>query len=79
MRWLTETLKEKDERMAKWKPWFAWHPVRIDKELVWFEWIYRRTKAYRGGMGDTIYETEYTDTMTMLKKQKMEEQWDGLE
>ena len=25
-----------------WKPWFAWRPVTIHGERVWFETVYRR-------------------------------------
>jgi hypothetical protein len=21
--------------------WFAWHPVRINRDLVWWEWVFR--------------------------------------
>jgi hypothetical protein len=34
VRW---TVKEVDP----WRPWFAWHPVRIDKQWVWLERIER--------------------------------------
>jgi hypothetical protein len=30
-------------------------------------------------MGDTLYEPEYGDTMSILKKQKYEREYDGLE
>lgn len=79
MRWKTETFNEKRERLKKWRPWFAWRPVVIDSDRVWLEWIYRRTKVYSGGIGDTIYETEYADAMSILKKQKYEAEYDGLE
>lgn len=29
-----------------WRPWFAWHPVKIDQfkdQMVWLEWIERRS------------------------------------
>ena len=79
MRWRTETYKERKERLEQWRPWFAWLPVVIDGERVWLEWVYRRTKIYHGGMGDTLYETEYADSMSILKKQKFDREYDGLE
>lgn len=26
----------------KWHRWFAWHPVRIGRDVVWLEWTLRR-------------------------------------
>jgi hypothetical protein len=77
MRWKTETFREKCQRLEKWRPWFAWRPVVIDGQRVWLEWIYRRTRVYSGI--DVLYETEYADTMSILKKQKYEAEYDGLE
>lgn len=79
MRWKAETLKEKADRLRNWRPWFAWYPVNIGTERVWLEHIFRRTKVYYGGMGDVLYETEYADAMSMLKKEKVEQDYDGLE
>lgn len=79
MRWKAETFQEKKTRLGTWRKWFAWHPVVVDGERVWLEWIYRRTRIYNGGMGDTLYETEYADTMSILKKQKFDGEYDGLE
>lgn len=79
MRWKTETYNEKCKRLSTWRKWFAWRPVVIDGHRVWLEWVYKRTKIYYGGMGDTLYEPEYGDTMSILKKQKYEREYDGLE
>ena len=79
MRWATETREDKNRRLSKWRKWFAWYPVKIENERVWLEYVYRRTTVYYGGMGDCIYETEYADTMSMLKKKTSIEEWDGLE
>lgn len=79
MRWRSETFNEKRKRLETWRPWFAWRPVMIDNERVWLEWIYRRTKVHCGSFGDTLYETEYGDTMFILKKQKFDSEYDGLE
>lgn len=79
MRWKTETIQERDKRLKKWQRWFAWYPVRIDGQRVWLEYVYRRTTVYYGGMGDTLFETEYADLLTMLKKQDAEYNYDGLE
>jgi hypothetical protein len=79
MRWKTETQEERDYRLRQWKRWFAWRPVVIDGERVWLEYVYRRTKVYYGGMGDTLFETEYADLVSMLRKQQAEHTYDGLE
>jgi hypothetical protein len=31
-----------------WKPWFAWHPVEVDRCWVWLEWIERRLRTQWG-------------------------------
>lgn len=79
MRWRTETFNEKSKRLLTWRRWFAWRPVMIDNERVWLEWIYRRTKVYYGGLGDIIYEVEYADSMSILKKENKLNEYDGLE
>lgn len=77
MRWKTETMAEKNKRLETWKPWFCWYPVMIDDKKVWLEWIYRRTKVYHGI--DTFYETEYADTLSLLRKEQAMKEYDGLE
>ena len=77
MRWRTETWNEKCKRLGTWRKWFAWYPVMIDNEKVWLEWVYRRTKVYNGI--DTLYETEYTDVMSILRKEDQLKEYDGLE
>ena len=79
MRWATETREDRDRRLKQWRKWFAWYPVKIDNERVWLEYVYRRTTVYYGGMGDSVYETEYADAMSMLRKEKAEKEYDGLE
>lgn len=75
MRWKTETYAEQKKRLETWKLWFAWYPVMIENERVWFEWVYRRNKVYNG----SIANTEYADALSMLKKKKYDEDYDGLE
>ena len=31
-----------------WHRWFAWYPVRIDNERVWWEWVERRVDNCQG-------------------------------
>ncbi len=39
------TEDEKEDRNAKWRSWFAWHPVRIGyKDYRWLEVVWRRKK-----------------------------------
>ncbi len=78
MRWKAETFEEKRRRLETWRPWFAYKPVVIDGERVWFEWIYRRTKIHVGSLG-AFEEIEYADTMSILKKEKVMKDYDGLE
>jgi hypothetical protein len=75
MRWKTETYAEQKKRLEAWKPWFAWYPIMIDNERVWLEWVYRRNRVYNSSIADT----EYADALSILKKQKNEREYDGLE
>lgn len=44
MRWTTETRQEHEDRMAVWRSWFAWYPVRLmSDKCVWLEWVERRS------------------------------------
>jgi hypothetical protein len=29
MKWRLETFSEREQRLAVWRPWFAWYPVKI--------------------------------------------------
>lgn len=44
-----------------WRPWFAWHPVKIEDtgDTVWLEWVWRHVEVYSGGFGDFITEKRY--------------------
>ncbi len=40
----------------QWHPWFAWRPVRIDREVVWHESLERkRVDWYMPGDGGGSY------------------------
>lgn len=78
MRWGYEDFDAKIKRLSKWRPWFAWYPVKMGNEKVWLEKIYRRYKVY-SGPGEYVYEPQYTDTMGLLKYKKLESEYDGLE
>ena len=71
MRWQTETFNEKQKRLAQWRPWFAWRPIMIGNERVWLERVYRRYRMHYGPAGETYYEVEYADTMSILRKEQM--------
>jgi hypothetical protein len=38
----------------EWRRWFAWHPIRIGRERIWWEWVERRWHG--GGFGDGVFE-----------------------
>lgn len=61
MKWEFERNSDKESRLAKWRPWFAWYPVRItytkDKnnsydsdtnKWVWLETVERTTQMAHG-------------------------------
>ena len=41
MRFKKETADDKQKRLREWHNWFAWKPVRINREIVWLETIQR--------------------------------------
>jgi hypothetical protein len=53
----------------KWKPWFAWHPVRIKGKWYWLTQVYRRkTNTYVNY--DDWARYEYGDDFDLLKESK---------
>lgn len=61
MKWEFERNSDKESRLAEWRPWFAWYPVRIthtnDKnnsydsdtnKWVWLETVERTTQMSHG-------------------------------
>ena len=58
MRW---KLKPSPPRpnLREWHSWFAWFPVEINGEAVWWERVERKGTHYAGGMGDEWWEFEY--------------------
>lgn len=36
------SLSEYLKRFEEWRPWFAWHPIFVDGELVWLEAVERK-------------------------------------
>jgi hypothetical protein len=39
-----QPVKEWETKIKKWRRWFAWYPVRIGDDVVWFEMLKRRAK-----------------------------------
>jgi hypothetical protein len=31
---------------TEWNWWFAWHPVRANRTVMWLEWVQRKSKYY---------------------------------
>lgn len=88
MRWkalsYTQKTKIKAEKIQKWHEWFAWKPVFVGNEKVWFETVYRKAKnvstytddRFFGIFGPTVlklssnYSWEYSDIINMMKDKK---------
>ncbi len=51
MRWPLPT--EDPDGPIGFNAWWAWHPVRIGDEWVWWEWVERRT-AYDANLRDGL-------------------------
>ena len=32
----------KEKLRKRWHQWFAWYPVRIGRDIIWWEWTMRR-------------------------------------
>ena len=49
MRWLSVISRMADKRAVRdktvldWHPWFAWHPIRINRTAVWLETVERKS------------------------------------
>jgi hypothetical protein len=42
----------------EWRKWFAWYPVDVGDEVVWLEWLERKTTLY-GACGEFVAFHEY--------------------
>ncbi len=47
MRWKIKKTRKNQKKV--WREWFAWYPVVVNGEKVWFETIMRIDKFYYGG------------------------------
>ena len=61
MKFYKESTYRKSEKLRQWHVWFAWHPVRIDENIVWLEKVKRRKTG-------VIY--EYWDYYLLDDKEK---------
>lgn len=84
MRWKTRYSKKQEwqRKRYEWHEWFAWRPVVIKDEWVWFETIYRRyarTNRFAAEFGGQFETIEYSDAMDMLRREQIRKNYDGLE
>lgn len=82
MRWKTRYSRKEAwaKKRYEWHEWFAWRPVTIKDEWVWFEKIYRRYRSSRIGIEFGASDVaEYSDAMDMLKREQKIKFYDGLE
>ena len=42
MIWNSTSDKAKAKKRAEWSAWFAWHPIRVDEQMVWLERVERK-------------------------------------
>lgn len=75
----TNKTKEEIEREERtWKPWFAWHPVRISPtETVWLERVERRILGWRScldidGGSDSYALREYRRIQATQKTEEIQ-------
>lgn len=54
MRWSTDP---KPERQG-WHKWFVWFPIRINNQVIWLEYVYRKAVIRTSHYGDW-WEYEY--------------------
>lgn len=36
-----EIKNDNSENKESWYKWFAWHPVRVQNTIIWFEYVWR--------------------------------------
>jgi hypothetical protein len=61
-----ESWKQKLDRLAEWRQWFAWHPVVGCGFIAWLEWVERRGEpAYEFG-----WDWEYRECAPRSKERK---------
>lgn len=41
-----------------WRPWFAWYPVRLETEWVWWEYVERQALGWAGHRHRALKEHE---------------------
>ena len=60
---LTSEIKNKKilEKYSKWHPWFAWRPVKYEKQIVWLERIARQGLPFYEGWGSLRFTWVYKD------------------
>ena len=52
-----------------WKSWYAWRPIKLHGEWIWFEWVFRRCINTYVDMDDwTRY--EYGNIFDVIKDAK---------
>jgi len=49
---------ERIRRLEQWRPWFAWHPVRLSDtgDVVWWEPVERRQEFISGYDGTYVFD-----------------------
>ena len=49
-------LGKKEKPMWRWRPWFAWHPVKVDEIKTWVWWeSLERCRYYCNADGDCAW------------------------
>lgn len=62
------TVYRKIER-SPWKGWYAWRPIKLHGEWVWFDWVFRRKISPHVDMDRWSY-YEYGNIFDVIKGDK---------
>lgn len=56
-------------KKKQWNKWFAWHPVSIQEERVWLEWVERQgsVSSISGESGRVYWEYEYRNIIPKVE------------
>jgi hypothetical protein len=57
-----QRISEQDEKYREWQSWWAWHPIRIDNDILIFEKIYRKRRG-------RDYDWQYKHLLDFLKEE----------
>jgi hypothetical protein len=53
---------------GEWYSWFAWHPVRVGRQIVWLEWVERKADCAGGAEQYAWY--DYRERQAQMEERR---------